>query len=102
VRGEDGELLFEGQKRGICGDATREASTRQTATFAEQAALRGLDLCLIGVGGAGTAEHVRDYLLAGASAVEMATAAMVDPGCGLKIRHDWESVVAGALKDVVA
>jgi len=102
VRGEDGELLFDGQKRGICGDATRHASIRQTTIFDEQAVAHGLDLCLIGVGGTGNAEHVRDYLLAGASAVELATAAMVDPESALKIRRDWPSVVADALKNAVA
>ncbi|MFV2068976.1 MAG: hypothetical protein ACC645_18575 [Pirellulales bacterium] len=95
---DDGQLLFDGQRRGICGDATRQASLRQTALFAEQAATRNMDLCLIGVGGAGNAEHVRDYLLAGAGAVELATAAMVDPGVGLRIRRDWPLVVAGALE----
>jgi len=97
VTGPDGELLFDGQRRGICGDATRETSIRQTATFAEQASLQNLNLCLIGVGGASKAEHVRDYLLAGAGAVELASASMVDPGVGLKIRHDWPSVVTTEL-----
>jgi len=98
VIGPDGQLLFEGQRRGICGDATRQASLRQTALFAEQAAVREMDVCLIGVGGARTAEHVYDYLLAGAGAVQLATAAMVDPGVGLRIRRDWPSVVADALE----
>jgi len=97
VVGIDGELLFDEQRRGICGDATRNASTHQTAIFAEQTNLRKKDLCLIGVGGIGNAEHVRDYLLAGANAVELATAAMVDPQIGLKIRHDWPTVVSHAL-----
>ena len=89
----DGELLFDGQRRGICGDAIRETSIRQTAVFAEQAALWKRNLCLIGVGGASSVEHVRDYLLAGAGAVGLATAAMVDPKVGLKIRRDWASVM---------
>ena len=98
VVGADGQLLFDGQRRGICGDATRQASLRQTALFTEQATTRNMDVCLIGVGGAGAAEHVRDYLLAGAGAVQLATAAMVDPGVGLRIRRDWPSVVANALE----
>lgn len=93
VVGPDGNFLFEGMRRGICGAATREASLRQTARFAEHVARRSLDLCLIGVGGAGSAQHVRDYLAAGAGAVQLATAAMVDPGVGLSIRRDWGSVV---------
>jgi len=98
VMGAGGSLLFDGQQRGICGDATRLASIRQTAIFAQQATLRNRKLCLIGVGGAANANHVRDYFLAGASAVELATAAMMDPEVGLKIRHDWPTVVTGALE----
>ncbi len=92
----NGRYLFDGERRGICGDATRQASTRQTAIFAERAAVREMDVCLIGVGGASTADHVRDYLRAGAGAVQMATAAMVDPECGLKIRRDWPAAVGAA------
>ena len=86
VAGPDGELLFDGQKRGICGDATREASVRQVRLFAEVITRKGRNLKLIAVGGASTAQHVRDYLDAGAEAVHVATAAMVDPAVGLKIR----------------
>ncbi|MEX0717663.1 MAG: hypothetical protein WD066_13805 [Planctomycetaceae bacterium] len=88
VRKPDGELLFDGERRGICGDATRAASIAQTRLFAERARAHGHSIRLIGVGGASTAEHVRDYLAAGAEAVHLATAAMVDPGVALRIRAD--------------
>ncbi|MCA9223708.1 MAG: hypothetical protein KDA71_25530, partial [Planctomycetales bacterium] len=42
---------------------------------------------LIGVGGAETAEHVRQYLAAGAQAVHIATAAMRNPLVGLRMRE---------------
>jgi dihydroorotate dehydrogenase (NAD+) catalytic subunit len=87
VVGSDGRLLFDGARRGICGAATRTASLQQTRGFARIVAERGAKIELIGVGGASTAEHVRDYLDAGASAVHVATAAMVDPAVGLKIRE---------------
>ncbi len=93
VREPSGELMFEGQRRGICGDATREASIAQTALFAELIASRGLSLKLIGVGGASTAEHVRAYLDAGAESVHIATAAMVDPLVALRIREGFQSAV---------
>ena len=86
VTGPDGKLLFDGERRGICGDATREASIRQVRLFSEIAAEDRLGLQLIGVGGASTADHVRAYLGAGAEAVHLATAAMLDPAVGLKIR----------------
>ncbi|MBI1900242.1 MAG: hypothetical protein HYS13_03885 [Planctomycetia bacterium] len=90
VVGPDGEKMFDGQRRGICGSATFQASVAQVAHFdrlqrEHSAAARRLDL--IGVGGASTAEHVRAYLAAGASAVHLATAVMVDPEVGLKIRR---------------
>jgi dihydroorotate dehydrogenase len=89
VRSQDGAgLLFDGQKRGICGDATREASVAQTRLVRGILRERGLKLKLIGVGGASTAAHVREYLTAGASAVHIATAAMVDPGVALTIRRE--------------
>lgn len=87
VRADD-NLLFDGQRRGICGDATRAASTAQVALFARLLRERGSDVELIGVGGASTAAHVRDYLSAGASAVHIATAAMVDPHVALEIRRE--------------
>lgn len=89
VRGKDGRPLFEGERRGICGDATRTASTEQIRLFAEIRQQRGWNFSLVGVGGASTAQHVHEYLAAGAEAVHIATAAMIDPAVGLKIRHDW-------------
>jgi dihydroorotate dehydrogenase len=89
IEGSDGQLLFDGQKRGICGDATRGASLRQTAEFARLRDRMGLRLSLVGVGGASTAAHVRQYLDAGAEQVHLATAVMIDPGVGLAIRAGW-------------
>lgn len=89
VRDEHGQLLFEGQKRGICGAATRDASLRQLTLFAELARQRSLKTRMIGVGGAATASHVRDYLNAGAEAVHIATAAMINPRLALEIRSEF-------------
>lgn len=88
IRSASGELHFDGQQRGICGDATRAASLRQTKLFDRLIKERNLEIKIIGVGGAGTAEHVREYLEAGAESVHIATAAMADPGVGLKIRRE--------------
>jgi dihydroorotate dehydrogenase len=84
----DDELLFDGQPRGICGDATRLASIGQTRLFAETIRALKLDAQLIGVGGVSTAAHVRDYLAAGAESVHIATAAMVDPLIACRIRSE--------------
>lgn len=86
-----GELLFDGQPRGICGAATRKASLGQTALFSRLIGQRGMNLRLIGVGGASTAEHVKGYLDAGAEHVQIASAAMVDPETALSIRRNWST-----------
>jgi dihydroorotate dehydrogenase (NAD+) catalytic subunit len=88
VRGTGGDLLFGGQKRGICGAATFEASLQQTRLFARLIEARAESLRIIGVGGASTADHVQQYLKAGAECVHIATAAMADPEVGLSIRRD--------------
>lgn len=92
VRDSNGRQMFDGQKRGICGDATREASVAQVRMFADLIESRGLNMRLIGVGGASTAEHVCDYLDAGAESVHIATAAMVDPLVACRIRNEFQGV----------
>ena len=87
MRGRDGGQLFDGERRGICGAATREASLAQLKLFAAESQSRGLNLALVAVGGASTYEHVQTYLAAGAEAVHIATAAMVEPDVALRIRR---------------
>ena len=48
----------------------------------------GADVELIGVGGVTTAEDVRGRLAAGAGHVHLATAPMIDPSVGLRIRKE--------------
>jgi dihydroorotate dehydrogenase len=86
IRQPNGALLFDGQPRGICGEATRSASVAQTRLFANLIADKQMPMGLIGVGGASTADHVREYLDAGAEGVHLATSVMVDPTVGLRIR----------------
>jgi len=80
--------LFEGQKRGIAGEAICEAALEQVRLFARVIRQQALGLRLVGVGGIATAQHVRAHLEAGSHAVQLATAAMLDPQVGLKIRRD--------------
>lgn len=91
VRGQNGELLFAGQQRGICGEATFDASLQQTRLFSELVRERGDTLRIISVGGVSTADHVRNCLRAGAESVHIATAAMIDPNVALEIRRSWQS-----------
>lgn len=88
VRGADGELMFDGQPRGIGGAAIREASLRQVERFHRVIQESRLPLKLVGVGGIGSAEDVRLHLQAGAHAVQIATAAMQNPDLGREIRQE--------------
>jgi dihydroorotate dehydrogenase len=89
VEGKKGSLLFDGQQRGICGEATFNASLQQTSLFSELIHKRGDTLRIISVGGVSTATQVRSCLEAGAEAVHIATSAMIDPTIALRIRSDW-------------
>lgn len=87
VSDSNGDLLFDGQRRGICGDAIRNASIDQVRMFRELLSALPFQIDLIGVGGISTAAHVRDYLSAGATSVAIATAAMLNPNIALPIRE---------------
>lgn len=87
VRDSRGKLLFAGQRRGICGAAVRTASVAQTRMFHRLINDRKAPIRLIGVGGVSTGDHVREYLDAGATAVQLATSAMIDPTIGLALRE---------------
>lgn len=80
-------LAFDGLRRGICGAATLEPSLEQVRVFSELLKQRNSTLALIGVGGAETAKHVKQYLANGASAVHLATAAMTNPLVGVEIKR---------------
>ncbi|HSO20830.1 MAG TPA: hypothetical protein VLT88_15305, partial [Desulfosarcina sp.] len=93
----DGRRMFDGQQRGICGDATRAASIAQTQMLSDLVARRGDSMRMIGDGGFSTAQHVRDYLAAGAESVHIASAAMVDPQVAVKIRRELATASPAAV-----
>ncbi len=94
VRNSTGDLLFDGQSRGICGTATLDASIDQVRLFARLMSERGLSIKLVGVGGASRTDNVLSYLQAGAESVHIATAAMVDPAVGLSIKSELATMVS--------
>jgi dihydroorotate dehydrogenase (NAD+) catalytic subunit len=51
---------------------------------------RAVDLPVIGIGGIGTATDALEFMLAGASAVQVGTANFISPGIAEKIVHDME------------
>ena len=79
---------FGGLRRGIGGAATTARCLRELAMLSRLVAAGGLGLKLIGVGGVMTARDVRDRLDAGAENVHLATAPMVDPSIGIRIRRE--------------
>jgi dihydroorotate dehydrogenase len=88
VTGAGGEPMFGGQKRGIAGDAIREAALAQVRLFAGLVHERRLRTQIIGVGGISSATHVTQFLAAGCRGVQLATAAMLDPEVALSIRRE--------------
>ena len=89
VRDVDGETLFDGNPRGICGAAIRDASIEQVALFRQVLSETRQKLDLIGVGGIFDVDDVKSYLRAGATSVGIATAAMLAPDIALDIRKHW-------------
>lgn len=89
VRRTNGAMEFDGQRRGICGRAIRDASVQQVGRFANVLRSQGYSSQIIGVGGISTWEDAEAYLQAGAEAVELATAAMLDPLVGIRIREAY-------------
>ena len=87
VQTPTGEKLFGGAKRGIGGEASREASIAQIRMMKTLIDQQATPLDLIGVGGIFTAAHVQEYLQAGAHAVQIATGAMLHPDLAIEIRR---------------
>ena len=98
VEDSNGDLQFGGQRRGICGDAIREACLNQVDLFRDLIQHEDLPTRIVGLGGVSTLSHIHHFRMAGAEAVHLATAAMIDPLVALKIRKEWageESTPAG-------
>ncbi|QDT26009.1 NAD-dependent dihydropyrimidine dehydrogenase subunit PreA [Gimesia panareensis] len=91
VTDADGTLLFNGEQRGICGSATREASLHQLQLFRRLLSELPPDsnqTQLISCGGISSVQDVRQFLEAGAQATHLATAAMCDPLIACQIRAE--------------
>ena len=80
-------LLFGGEKRGIGGAANRQAAVDQVALLRNCINELQLPISVIGVGGVSTLKHVKASLEAGAESVQIATAAMLDPLVGLRMKN---------------
>lgn len=86
---EDGRgLLFGGLRRGIGGAAITKRCLEETALLRSVLDAAGSSMELVSVGGVTTARDVRDRLRAGATHVQIATAAMIDPMTAIRIRQE--------------
>lgn len=83
-----GTLLFDGLRRGIGGSVTTARCLEETALLRRVLDAAGSPLELISVGGVTTTQDVRDRLHAGATHVQIATAAMIDPILAIRIRQE--------------
>lgn len=86
-----GAPLFNGEQRGICGAATRDASLHQLECFARlitELPPGTSPPALISCGGISSARDVKQFLSAGAQATHLATAAMCDPLIACQIRAE--------------
>ncbi len=88
VRSPAGELMFAGARRGIGGECITARCREEIRMLAGIVAARGSKLRLVGVGGVSSAGDVRERLAAGAHHVQLATAAMLDPRVGIRIREE--------------
>jgi dihydroorotate dehydrogenase len=83
----DGRPQFGGLTRGIGGACIRSRRLKEVAMLHDAIRRRGSGLRLIAVGGIGSAEDVSQAMEAGAHHVQIATAAMLDPLIGVRIRR---------------
>jgi len=84
---ETGDPVLGGGGGGVSGPAVRPVALR--AVYDTAAAHP--DLPIIGVGGIAAAEHVVQYLRAGASAVQIGTANFADPRSTMRITNELRS-----------
>lgn len=89
---EPGRLLFGGLRRGIGGAGITARCLEETRRLAGLCRTAGVHL--ISAGGVHSARDVEDRLQAGAHHVQIATAAMLDPGLALKLRVAAQQAVA--------
>ena len=83
---------FGGLTRGIGGECIRSRRQAELAMLDDVIRRRGSGLRLIAVGGIGSADDVRQAMSAGAHHVQIATAAMLDPLVGVRIRAESDKL----------
>ncbi len=80
---------FGGARRGVGGAAITQRCLEETRMLRGVLDAAGSALELVSVGGVMTTADVRHRLEAGAQHVQLATAPMLDPMVGIRIRQEW-------------
>ncbi|MCI0625233.1 MAG: hypothetical protein L0387_26920 [Acidobacteria bacterium] len=88
IHGPNGRPMFGGAQRGIGGSCIRDRCQAELAMLHEVVNAVQARLQLIGVGGIFSGEDARERILAGAHHVQVASAPMLDPAVGLRIRRE--------------
>jgi dihydroorotate dehydrogenase len=88
----EGKPLFNGSRRGIGGRLIGARCLRELNLLRAIVADAGARLRLVSVGGVASAEDVVDRLAAGAHHVQIATAAMQNPGIAIDIRKRLDTL----------
>lgn len=86
----NGKQAFPGpgrEKAGVSGVAIKWAGVEMSGRLKNLREVLGLDYAIIGVGGVMNPQDYRDYMLAGADAVQSATGAMWNPELALQIKR---------------
>jgi len=101
--GDDDHTLWEQHRSGVAGYALRHLSQRFVERLAALRERESLEFDIIAMGGVMTAEDVALYLRLGASAVQTATAAVLDPSLAdvayaryktsVQTKKTWDGVV---------
>jgi dihydroorotate dehydrogenase len=84
---QDGRKLFDGLRRGIGGGSITARCLEELRMLKRVIGAAGSPLELVSVGGVMTAQDVTSRLEAGARNVQLATAPMLDPLIGVRIRE---------------
>ena len=84
----EGASCFGGEYRGVGGLAIFDRCVDQVSRFRKLVSEHQFPTEIVGCGGVATADDVLAMLDAGALAVQIATAAMIDPALGLTLRRE--------------
>ena len=97
VMGASGQPAFGGLSRGIGGLCIRDRCNAEVRMLSHVVAATAPHVRLIGVGGIASTEDARERLAAGAHHIQIATAAMLNPLIGIRMRAEMANLAPATL-----